>query len=114
MLGYFGTETVTATLHNGAAGTNVKGVWTPGLDAGVTIRMIAPQPVKADELTNLPDGEHVSDYLVTWAETSTLGTREGLKDADRIDWDGDTYKVVQADNRQVLGGFMRVVMRRLG
>ena len=114
MLSFFGSEMVTATWYDGTAGTNVKGVWSPGLASGVTIRMVAPQPVKADEMVNLADGEHISNYLVTWAETLALGTREGLKSADRIEWNSKTFKVVQDSDRRVLGGFVRVVMREIG
>lgn len=114
MLDYFANEMVTATWYDGKAGTNVKGVYTPGFEAGVPIRIIAPQPVKADELSQLADGEHVSDYLRTWAKVADLGTREGLKSADEIEYNGDRYKVAQQDNRMTLGGFVRVLLKRVG
>lgn len=114
ILSHFETEKVTATWYDGTAGANVDGVWTPGLAAGVSIRMIAPQPVKASEMTNLDDGEHISDYLKTWAEVPELGTREGLKSADEIEWKSKRYKVTQVDDRETLGGYVRVVMKRIG
>lgn len=114
MLGYFGAEMVTAVWYDGTAGTNVKGVWTPGTSAGQTIRIIAPQPVKANELENLPDGEHVADYVRTWTEKLAVSTRGGLSDSDLIAWDGKTYKVAQVDDREVLGGFVRVLMKKVG
>ena len=114
MLGYFGAEMVDAVWRDGTAGSNVDGVWVPGSTTPVNIRIVAPQPMKADEMAKLPAGEHVSDYVVTWAETLALGTRDGLKDADTIEWDGKTYEVTQDSDRKVLGGFIRVVMKKVG
>jgi len=114
VLGYFASETVSATWYDGVTGVNVKGVWVPGLASGVVIRIIAPQPVKANELTNLPDGEHVSDYVRTWADTMSLTTRDGLKEADHILWDTKLYKVTQVDDREALGRYKRVTMKKVG
>ena len=114
MLGYFLNETVQATLYRASAGLNVKGVWTPGSYTPESISIIAPQPVKADELTMLDDGEHVSDYLKTWTADTTVATREGTTDADEIEWKGSRYKVMQVDDRATLGNYVRVIMRKVG
>lgn len=114
MLGYFGTETVTATLHDGTAGTSVKGVWTPGTSAGVPVRIISPQPVRANDMVNLADGEHISDYVRSWSADPLVSGRDGLKDADLIIWKGKTYKVYQVDDRRTLGDYIRIIMKRVG
>ncbi len=112
MLRYFNNEMTDATLIPGNSGTYVDGVWTPAFDAGTPIRIIVPQPVSANDLQMLEDSEHVRDYLVSWSKTRVM-SREGDQDADRITYDGDTYKVMQTDDRSILGRFYRFVMRRL-
>jgi hypothetical protein len=112
MLKYFKRETITAQLISGAEGTYIDGEWNAVLVPPVPIRIIAPQPVTANDTQFLEDGEHVRDYLVSWSKTKVY-PREGGEDADRILFNSDTYKVVQADNRSVLGKFYRFVMRRL-
>jgi hypothetical protein len=112
MLKYFKRETITAQLISGADGAYVDGEWVITLLPQVPIRIIAPQPVTANDTQFLEDGEHVRDYLVSWSKTRVY-PREGGEDADRIVFDGDTYKVVQTDNRSVLGKFYRFMMRRL-
>lgn len=114
MLGFFGSEIVTATLYDGAQGANVKGVWTPGTTTGVPVKIIAPQPVKASELTKLADGEHIADFVRSWTQDPLVSTREGEVDADRIGWKGKMYKVTQVDDRDTLGGFVRFIMKREG
>ncbi len=114
MLSFFGSETITATLHDGTAGTNVKGVWTPGTSVGVPVRMVAPQPVKSSDMVNLADGEHIRDYVRSWSSDPLVSGRDGLKDADMIVWKTKTYKVTQVDDRETLGGFVRFIMRRAG
>lgn len=112
MLRFFGRETITAQLIPGATGAYVDGVWVPAFGAPGPIRIIAPQPITADDLQIIEDGEHVRDYLVSWSKTRVM-TREGGEDADRIVFDGDTYKVMQVNDRSILGRFYRFVMRRL-
>jgi hypothetical protein len=111
MLQYFTEEMVDAGFIGGT-GTYVKGEWVSTWAASVPIVIIAPQPLKANELDMLEDGERRSDYLTSWSETRVY-PREAQQNSDRIVWDGDTYKVVQADNRATLGDFYRFVMRRL-
>ncbi len=111
MLLYFDAEKVTAGIIRGA-GAYVDGEWVPSWDAEIPIVIIAPQPVKANELDMLEDGERRSDFLKSWSETKVY-PREGQENSDRITWDGDTYKVVQTDNRVTLGDFYRFIMRRL-
>lgn len=114
MLNYFGNETITVTLYDGTAGSNVKGVWTPGTSTGVSVRIIAPQPVRSSDMVNLADGEHISDYVRTWTADPLVTTRDGLKDADKIVWKGKTYKVTQVDDRATLGRYVRIIMKQVG
>jgi hypothetical protein len=112
VLQYFQPETITAQLQRGQAGAYVDGRWVLSLAAAEDIRIIAPQPLVSNDLQMLQDGEHIRDYLTTWTKTRVM-TREGGEDADRILFDGDTYKVMQVDDRSLLGRFYRVVMRRV-
>jgi hypothetical protein len=112
LLQYFPHEKVTVQLVPGDSGSYVDGEWVLVLSASTPIKIITPQPLTAKEAQLLPDGEHVRDYLKSWSEVK-VNPRDGDTDADRIEWDGDTYKVMQADNRATLGGFYAFEMRRL-
>jgi hypothetical protein len=103
---------ITVSLIKGDTGAFVDGEWVIDLDAGVPLRIIAPQPLTASDAQQLPDGEHIRDYLKSWSE-SKVRPREAGRDADRIVWNSDTYKVMQADNRATVGGFYAFEMRRL-
>jgi hypothetical protein len=112
MLRFFPREKITVSLISGASGVYVGGEWVPSLAAPTPIRIIAPQPLSANDTQFIEDGEHVRSYLKSWSDTR-LYPREGGEDADRIVFDGDTYKVTQTDNRSILGRFYAFVMRRL-
>jgi hypothetical protein len=111
LLSYFSDEMTTAQLISGEASAYVGGVWVSSFAAATPISIIRPQPLIANDMQLLPDGEHVRDYLKSWSETRVF-TREGDRDADRIEFDGDTYKVMQNDDRSLDGVFYGFVMRR--
>jgi hypothetical protein len=110
MLEHFASEMTTATLIPGAAGNYVNGEWTPATDAGVTIKIIIPQPVSANDLNMLEDGEHLRDYKRTYSETQ-VSPRIGKVESDTIQVDGRDYKVVQVDDRDPRDNFYRIIMR---
>jgi hypothetical protein len=112
MLQYFSREMVSATLIRGTAGAYVSGEWVPAFDAGVPISIIAPQPISANALQMLSDGERRGDYLESWSSERVF-SREGQDDSDRIVWKGTTYKVTQADDRTSLGNYYKFEMKRL-
>jgi hypothetical protein len=112
LLQYFDDEKITVSLIPGAAGSYVDGEWVLVLGASAPLVIIAPQPMTAKDIQSLPDGEHVRDYLKSWSETR-VEPRDGGDDADRISYQGDTYKVMQSDDRATLGGFYAFQMRRL-
>lgn len=111
MLNYFQTEMTDANLIRYSDGSYVSGVWVPGAQTETPIRIIVPQPVKENEMNPLEDGEKISDYRKTWCE-EVLRTREEYEDADHIRYNNVEYKVMQQDDRSVLGNYYRVVMRK--
>lgn len=111
LLSYFPDEMVTAQLTKGNTGSYVNGVWVPVFDAQGPVTIIRPQPLTANDLQLVEDGRHVRDYLVSWSETRVF-TQERERDADKIDFNNDTYTVVQTDDRSLDGVFYRFVMRR--
>jgi hypothetical protein len=113
MLQYFASETVDATATLGDAGSyDANGKWVPVAGSTIDIKIIVPQPVAENELQMIEDGEHVRDYRVTWTE-SRIFVREGNTDSDAINYDGKSYKVMQVDDRNVLGNYYRIVMREI-
>ena len=110
MLRFFDSETTDATLIRRGDGEYVDGDWIPDAEVETSVRIIVPQPVKENELGPLPEGEKVSDYRKTWSKT-LFRTRSDDSDADVISYLGKRYKVFQVENRDVLGGFYRSVIR---
>jgi len=112
MMPFFGSEMISATHTTRAADTyNAAGEVVPGAITAATVKIIAPQPVKADELEMLEGGERVSDYLKSYTH-STVQTRRGSIPADTITVYGEMYKVVQVENRPI-GEFRKFIMRRI-
>lgn len=111
MLRYFKKQKVKAQLIRSLPGEYVDGEWVP--DHGITsdIKIIAPQPIAANDTVNLPDGEHVRDYLKTYT-TQKVMSREDSEDADTIFWKGNFYKAYQVDDRVPLGNYHKIIMRR--
>ena len=113
MLSYFTDLMVDAILDRADAfGTYTDGEFSKSTTTQTPIKIIAPQPVRENDLNMLADGEKASDYRVTWVFSDTeLHTRDSKYEADQIIYDGAVYKVVQVNDRDPLGNFKRVVMR---
>ena len=114
MLSFFLSEMRDAQLLQGSAGSNVKGKWVNGATTPIDIRIIAPQPVKASDLVKLEDGEHLRDFVKTWTKRTDIFTREGNIDPDIIVWKTKSYRVSQVDDREELGAYIKIIMKRLG
>jgi hypothetical protein len=111
MLKYFNNEKITAQLIPGIDGQYVDGEWVPVFGPVVDIRIIAPQPITANDLVTLPDGEHVRDFVKTYTKEKVY-PREDNEDADILFARGKFYKAYQVDDRAVLGKFYRIIMRK--
>lgn len=104
-----------AQLQRGIAGTyEPDGEWVPAFDALEPIVIIIPQMVKANDLVQLDDGEHLRNYRKTWTQT-VVKPRVGDTDADRIIYRGRTYKVFESRDwtEPDWAGFYKVIMREL-
>lgn len=114
LLKYFKKEMRPAKWFHYADGAYSGPDWVSGAETEVDIKIIVPQPVKENELDPLPEGEGVSDFRKTWTKTH-IQTRRDAKDADVIEYPvgGRQYKVFQVDDRDVLGGYYRVIMREI-
>ena len=111
MMPFFGSEMVAATHTTHTADTyDAAGKLVRGTATDTAIRIIAPQPVKADELQMPEDGERISDYVKSYTSANVQG-RKGSVPADTITVYGEVYKVVQVENRPI-GEFRKFFMRR--
>ena len=112
MMGFFGDEMITVTLHRvavGFEGEYVNGEWVNGdLDITQPVQIIAPQPARASDLQMLPSGERSPDYLVSWTAYD-LDTRTGTTESDVIEFEGNRYKVMDAEKRR-LGNFRKILL----
>lgn len=112
MLRFFESETVDAVLVRRGPGAYVSGDWSPAAAVETALRIIVPQPANSNELFPLPEGEKVSNFRVTWSR-DLLRTRSSGSDPDVIRYEGRNYEVYQVNERHVLGGFYRVIMREV-
>ena len=112
MLEYF-DEFVSAKLLRFPDGEYADGIWVSG-DVGdpIDIFIIAPQPITEQELQMLTDGEHIKDFRKTYC-VDLLRVRKGDKDADRIEYNNVNYEIHNVSDRNVLGDYYKVIMRKL-
>ena len=111
MLRYFKKQKIKAQVIRGQDGEYVEGIWVPEHAIPVDIKIIAPQPIAANDTINLEDGEYVRDYLKTYT-TEKVMTREESENADVIVTSDKFYKAYQVDNRKTLGNFYKTIMRK--
>jgi hypothetical protein len=115
MLRYFESEMVDAILLRSGSGSWIDFKWVPAGDLPTPIRIIAVQPVQANDMQLLPQGEPVRDYVRTYAPADLdIMPRQGDIEPDRIQVDGKTYKVMTVDRRRPLGNYHKIVMRDEG
>jgi len=108
MLSFFASEMVSATLRVEAAGSRTKGIWTPGSTSDTTINILAPQPLRPNEIEMLPSGEFAHNWSVTWLE-SAMGVEP---ERDRIVYGGNSYLIMSVSDRTPLGDYYRITMRQ--
>ena len=113
MLQYFNSEKISGQLIRGNSGSYVEGIWVPVFDAAIDIVLIAPQPLTANDLQMLPDGEHTRNYVVSWIDVTNVKTREYDSDSDRIVIGAKIYKIFQVDDRTILGNYYRFILREI-
>jgi hypothetical protein len=114
ILQHFGDEMIDATLSSGEAGSyDDEGRWTPVIGAGTPVQIIAPQPVSGKDLQLLPQGEHVQHFQVSWVQETNVKTREYLEDADRININGEVFKIHRTNDRRTLGNFIKFFIREI-
>lgn len=113
MLSYFPELMVTSQLiRDNTGGTYVEGIYVAPAKDTTDLQMIAPQPIRENDLNMLADGERASDYRVTWVFADTdLHTRTKQHEADIITYDGKIYKVMQVNERDPIGNFRKVFIR---
>ena len=116
MLRHFKKEMRKAQLIKFGPDSYLDGETAPGIAAPPQdIKIIVPQPAKANDLKQLQEGEKLSDFLRTYAHKKyEIMPRVGDVASDQILWDGQTYTVTQVARRRELGNFHRIIMRNRG
>lgn len=114
LLKYFKSEMTDGVLYQYSAGSrDAEGRWVPGGESSTAIELVAPQPVRADEIQQLEPGERITDYVKTWVyDTIPLSTRVGTSDADEVEVNSQRYKVHQINHWEAAGGFVAAILRR--
>lgn len=110
MLEYF--DKIDAQIKTANDGTRVKGKWQNDYNGPVNIKIIAPQPLKANELEMLPEGERTANWLKTWIAQAVY-PRQELKDSSIIVYAGKQFLVYQTNDWFTDGSYYRVVMREI-
>jgi hypothetical protein len=98
---------VDAAIYRLANGVFADGKFTPDFDDPEDIEIIEPQPLRANDLQMLPEGERELNYLKTW-------TAADAQPGDRVAYDERLFKVVQMDVRsEIDAGFSRLLIREI-
>lgn len=113
----FAEYLVDATLTPLGTWEYVNGIWTeippeepPEEEPDYGIKIIKPQPVRAEDLSMMPAGEYVHNYLKTW--TSAAIGLWGFGEAPyELSYNSKDYKVVQVDSWNEYDNFRRVIIR---
>lgn len=104
-------ETGTYTVRRYTAGAyNAAGEFVEGSYSTVTIRA-SIQPLKGEELERFSQGDKVRDVVLVLTSTP-LFTNRGDDQADRIEYGGALYEVVQLEDWQGLAGFTKAYAAR--
>jgi len=116
MLSYFNSEKISATLYRTSGSSYDDGEWTPATPSQTAVEIIAPQPLRSNELQMLPEGERKYNHRVTWITDEIhiwplIPDSPTKENPDIFLIDGKFYKLMQIDDRSVLGNFYRAVMR---
>lgn len=102
-----GTYTVTRT----ARGAIANGRYTPG--ATSTLPIVADvQDVTGDQLRDLPEGVRSEDARMLFTTTKLIAKSEA-EDADVIEIDGDTWRVVRVYTARVFASRYRALVQRI-
>jgi hypothetical protein len=105
MLSYFASEKITATLYRTNGGAYAVGIWQPAVPTTTSVQIIAPQPMRSDELQMFPEGERKYNHRKTWI-TSEIHVWPLVPEAatgenpDIFLIDGKYYKVMLRPNER--------------
>lgn len=92
------------TTSPGAVGDY--GQWVPGGDVVSTIQAVPPQPLNENEWQQQEGGEYTSSLEKTYSTTA-------VSNGDKLSFDGIDYEVHQSVTRARLGGFHKLILRRI-
>ena len=102
------------TLRRGSAGSTTLGRYTPGATSDTTGVVASVQPMKGDELDNLPEGMRSRRPVKVYTETELLTVDVGAgTPADIIVWDGETFEI-QTVEKHTYGGYWKATAVRIG
>lgn len=84
----------TQTIKRLAPGSYVDGIFTPGAETSFTIQA-SVQPLRDDEIKNLPEGRRASDVvkLYTISDLLTVEDKGANQQPDRLVWRGEDYEL---------------------
>lgn len=113
VIAFFNTGTYVVTREG--EGDYVLGRWEPGAETTFSIQA-SIQPLSGNELQDLPEGVRTEETRILWTTTQLRGPiKDSLSDgsgADRIDIDGDRYRVWKVEYFTILSNHYRVTVVR--
>lgn len=90
----------------GAGSDNAEGVFLPGVAVPFAFMAVPPQPMTMNELQMEEGGEFVRSLVKTY-------TPYALQINDVLTFRGISYEVHRIDDRQPLGRFLKVTLRKV-
>ena len=112
-------NTVIQTLSTGplkitrrVGGSFVNGRAVRGTEVNITVDPAVVNPLRGDELQELPQGEGVLEGISILTKDQLVTAAVAGDEADRAEYDSKIYKVLSAENWDKQSGHWRSVARR--
>jgi hypothetical protein len=103
------------TVRREAAGTRNAGTgaWVPGAETNIPISAVV-QDASPDDLLVIPEGER-TEYSIKIHTVEILKTasEDGKTSADKVEYEGELYKVLKVFKRKTLGNYYKAIAVRI-
>lgn len=116
VLAAFGAPTAISVLRRAAgAYDGDTGKWAPADETTTTEVEAAVQPATPKEIAQLPENERTSKAIRIYTSLRLLTSDSaGAIEADRVTWQGETYRVLKVNDWAVQAGYYESIATRVG
>lgn len=91
---------------------NAEGQYVPGTNTQQTIQGMPPQPLNEKELMQFADGQKIQDIQKIYTSFPVRVRTDDIN-ADRFQFEGETYEVIKVETRDILGNYYKATVRKV-